>query len=214
MSRDGRRPRLSGRSAAVVRRRGATSTSSSTRSTRSSAARSRPTSGARFRLVRGTYGQRQDDVQMLRVKIPQGILDRPAARGARRRRRAATRAASATSPRGRTSSSTSCSCTTPSPRCGGSPRPGSPRARPAATRCATSPAARTRASSRDELFDVTPYAEALTRYFLRHPLSGVAAAQVQDRLRGLPRGPRASPRSTTSAGARASRRRPARAASA
>ena len=28
-----------------------------------------------FRLVRGTYGQRQaDDAQMLRVKIPQGIL--------------------------------------------------------------------------------------------------------------------------------------------
>src|SRR6187455_3878607 len=29
-----------------------------------------------FRLVRGTYGQRQTgDVQMLRVKIPQGILN-------------------------------------------------------------------------------------------------------------------------------------------
>src|SRR5262245_59513729 len=28
----------------------------------------------KFRLVRGTYGQRQDDVQMLRVKIPQGAL--------------------------------------------------------------------------------------------------------------------------------------------
>src|SRR5688572_33240683 len=29
-----------------------------------------------FRLVRGTYGQRQaGDVQMLRVKIPQGILN-------------------------------------------------------------------------------------------------------------------------------------------
>jgi len=28
----------------------------------------------KYRLVRGTYGQRQDDVQMLRVKIPQGIL--------------------------------------------------------------------------------------------------------------------------------------------
>src|SRR6266705_6823066 len=31
-----------------------------------------------FRLVRGTYGQRQTgDVQMLRVKVPQGILDGP-----------------------------------------------------------------------------------------------------------------------------------------
>ena len=28
-----------------------------------------------FRLTRGIYGQRQDDVQMIRVKIPQGILD-------------------------------------------------------------------------------------------------------------------------------------------
>ena len=39
--------------------------------------------------------------------------------------------------------------------------------------------------SADEAFDVTPYAEALTRYLLRHPLSSVAAAQVQDRLRRL-----------------------------
>ena len=37
----------------------------------------------------------------------------------------------------------------------------------------------------DEAFDVTPYAEALTRYLLRHPLSSVAAAQVQDRVRRL-----------------------------
>src|SRR4051812_15618229 len=29
-----------------------------------------------FRLVRGTYGQRQaDDAQMLRVKVPQGVLN-------------------------------------------------------------------------------------------------------------------------------------------
>ena len=41
----------------------------------------------------------------------------------------------------------------------------------------------------DEAFDVTPYAEALTRYLLRHPLSSTPAAEVQDRLRGLPRGP-------------------------
>jgi sulfite reductase beta subunit-like hemoprotein len=36
-----------------------------------------------------------------------------------------------------------------------------------------------------EAFDVTPYSEALTRYFLRHRFVVVAAAQVQDRLRGL-----------------------------
>src|SRR3990170_7893898 len=28
----------------------------------------------KFRLLRGTYGQRQDGVQMLRIKIPQGIV--------------------------------------------------------------------------------------------------------------------------------------------
>src|SRR5919198_3357765 len=33
-----------------------------------------PDDWRRFRLVRGTYGQRQDNVQMLRIKIPQGIL--------------------------------------------------------------------------------------------------------------------------------------------
>src|SRR5881296_1748083 len=34
-----------------------------------------PDEWRRYRLVRGTYGQRQpDDVHMLRVKIPQGIL--------------------------------------------------------------------------------------------------------------------------------------------
>jgi sulfite reductase beta subunit-like hemoprotein len=30
-----------------------------------------------FRLLRGTYGQRQPDVQMIRVKIPQGLMDVP-----------------------------------------------------------------------------------------------------------------------------------------
>src|SRR5919106_3525052 len=34
-----------------------------------------PDQWRQFRLVRGTYGQRQaDDAQMLRVKIPQGVL--------------------------------------------------------------------------------------------------------------------------------------------
>src|SRR5690349_5757352 len=33
-----------------------------------------PDDWRRFRLVRGTYGQRQDNVQMLRIKIPQGIV--------------------------------------------------------------------------------------------------------------------------------------------
>ena len=77
-----------------------------------------------FRLVRGTYGQRQlDDAQMIRVKIPQGMLTAAQLDVAGRRRRAATRAASATSPPARTSRSTSSSCTTSSRRCAGWPRP-------------------------------------------------------------------------------------------
>ena len=101
-----------------------------------------------FRLVRGTYGQRQPEGQMIRVKIPQGVLDGDAARGAGRRGARRTRAASATSPRARTCSSTSCPCTTWSPPCGGWPRPASPRARPAATPSATSPPAPGRACPR------------------------------------------------------------------
>ena len=33
-----------------------------------------PDDWRRFRLTRGTYGQRQDGVQMLRIKAPQGVL--------------------------------------------------------------------------------------------------------------------------------------------
>src|SRR5688500_9811512 len=33
-----------------------------------------PEEWRRFRLLRGTYGQRQDNVQMLRINIPQGIV--------------------------------------------------------------------------------------------------------------------------------------------
>ena len=78
-----------------------------------------------FRLVRGTYGQRQaDDAQMLRVKIPQGMLTSRPARTRWPRSASGTRGGSATSPRGRTSSSTSSSCTTSSRRCACSPTPG------------------------------------------------------------------------------------------
>src|SRR5918999_205447 len=36
-----------------------------------------PEAWRKFRLVRGTYGQRQDNVQMMRIKIPQGIVTGP-----------------------------------------------------------------------------------------------------------------------------------------
>ena len=124
-----------------------------------------------FRLVRGTYGQRQtDDAQMLRVKIPQGVLtaeqlDALADVGERYSRgfghittrqnvqfhfvklhdveQAMHRLAAAG--------------LTTREACGNSVRN--------ITACQYAGVAA------DERFDVTPYAEALTRYLLRHPLS-------------------------------------------
>ena len=124
-----------------------------------------------FRLVRGTYGQRQaEDAQMLRVKVPQGVLTSPQLRtladvGERYSRgfghittrqniqfhfvklhdvELAMRELEATG-------------LTTREACGNSVRniTGCPYAGVGA----------------DELFDVTPYAEALTRYLLRHKLS-------------------------------------------
>ena len=126
----------------------------------------------RFRLVRGTYGQRQDNVQMLRIKIPQGIVTASqmrtmagvAARYSRGFCHVTTRqniqyhfvllsvveeVMRALANEGLTTREA----------CGNSVRniTGCPYA----------------GTSETEIFDVTPYAEAMTRYFLRHPLSGV-----------------------------------------
>jgi sulfite reductase (NADPH) hemoprotein beta-component len=131
-----------------------------------------PEDWRRFRLLRGTYGQRQDDVQMLRIKIPQGIVTGAQMRamagvGARYSRgfgHVTTRqnvqfhfvrlkdveaAMRQIADEGLTSREA----------CGNSVRniTGCPYA----------------GTSTNEVFDPTPYAEALTRYFLRHPLSGV-----------------------------------------
>jgi sulfite reductase beta subunit-like hemoprotein len=126
----------------------------------------------RFRLVRGTYGQRQDDVQMQRVKIPQGILNaaqlRALANVAARYSRgfchvttrqniqfhfvklanveAAMRELAAEGLTTREACGNSVRNVTACPYAGTSPT---------------------------EIFDVTPYAQALTRYFLRHRLSAV-----------------------------------------
>src|SRR5688500_5331270 len=125
----------------------------------------------KFRLVRGTYGQRQPDaVHMLRVKIPQGIVTSAQLR--------ALAAVSTSYSRGfghittrqnvqlhfvplhqvepamRALADTGL---TTREACGNSVRniTGCPYA----------------GVSETEVFDVTPYAEAMTRYFLRHPLS-------------------------------------------
>ena len=124
-----------------------------------------------FRLVRGTYGQRQtSDAQMLRVKIPQGILDgaqleamaEVAERYSRGFGHITTRqniqlhfmklhdvehAMRRLAEAGMTTREA----------CGNSVRN--------ITACPYAGVAA------DEPFDVTPYAEALTRYLLRHPLS-------------------------------------------
>jgi sulfite reductase (NADPH) hemoprotein beta-component len=131
-----------------------------------------PEAWRRFRLVRGTYGQRQDNVQMLRIKIPQGIVTAS-------QMRAMAGVASRYS-RGFCHVTTRQNIQyhfvllsvveevmrelaneglTTREACGNSVRniTGCPYA----------------GTSESEIFDVTPYAEAMTRYFLRHPLSGV-----------------------------------------
>jgi sulfite reductase (NADPH) hemoprotein beta-component len=123
-----------------------------------------------YRLARGTYGQRQaDDAQMIRVKIPQGLLTAPQVR--------AIATAAETWSRGFAHITTrqnvqvhfvrlqdvepamrglaSAGLTTRE-ACGNSVRN--------VTTCVLA------GVSGSELFDVTPYAEALTRHFLRHPL--------------------------------------------
>ena len=124
-----------------------------------------------FRLVRGTYGQRQaDDAQMLRVKIPQGVLtsdqlDALADVGERYSRgfgHITTRQnvqfhfvkLHDVEPVMRRLAGAGL---TTREACGNSVRN--------ITACAYAGVAA------DERFDVTPYAEALTRYLLRHPLA-------------------------------------------
>src|SRR5947207_8168952 len=130
-----------------------------------------PDQWRQFRLVRGTYGQRQsDDAQMLRVKIPQGVLtsDQLEALGevAERYSRGfghiTTRQnvqfhfvkLNEVEPAMRRLAEAGL---TTREACGNSVRN--------ITACPLAGVAA------DERFDVTPYAEALTRYLLRHPLS-------------------------------------------
>jgi sulfite reductase (NADPH) hemoprotein beta-component len=131
-----------------------------------------PEAWRKFRLVRGTYGQRQDNVQMLRIKVPQGILTgsqlRALANVATRYSRGfchvttrqniqfhfvplkvVEQAMRELAEEGLTTREA----------CGNSVRN--------ITGCQYA------GTSESEIFDPTPYAEAMTRYFLRHPLSGV-----------------------------------------
>ncbi|MEO8077332.1 MAG: nitrite/sulfite reductase, partial [Acidobacteriota bacterium] len=130
-----------------------------------------PEEWRKFRLLRGTYAQRQDaDYQMLRIKIPQGILDAAqfealadvSERHSRGFGHISTRqnmqlhfvplhdmepAMRRVAESGMTTREA----------CGNSVRN--------ITSCPYA------GVSKDEVFDVTPYAEAMTRFLLRHPLS-------------------------------------------
>lgn len=125
----------------------------------------------RFRLLRGTYGQRQPEaVHMLRVKIPQGIVSADqlevladlSERFSRGFGHITTRqnfqfhfvplADVETAQRMLADAGM-----TTREACGNSVR--------TITGCPYA------GVSADELFDVTPYADAMTRYFLRHPLA-------------------------------------------
>src|SRR5438093_5673172 len=130
-----------------------------------------PDQWRQFRLVRGTYGQRQaEDAQMLRVKIPQGALTSDqlealadvADRYSRGFGHITTRQnvqfhfvkLHDVEPAMRRLAEAGL---TTREACGNSVRN--------ITACPYAGVAA------DERFDVTPYAEALTRYLLRHPLS-------------------------------------------
>jgi sulfite reductase beta subunit-like hemoprotein len=124
-----------------------------------------------FRLVRGTYGQRQTgDAQMLRVKIPQGILDVPQLEAMAEVAERYSRGFGHITTRQNIQlhflklhdvelvmRRLAEAGLTTREACGNSVRN--------ITACPYAGVAA------DEPFDVTPYAEALTRYLLRHPLS-------------------------------------------
>src|SRR6267142_2546720 len=138
-----------------------------------------------FRLTRGIYGQRQDDVQMIRVKIPQGVLNgdqlRALASVAREHSRgfghvttrqnvqfhfvkmaAVPQAMDAMEKAGLTTREA----------CGNTVR--NITACPMAGVCT------------DEPFDVTPYGEALTRFFLRNPICQALPRKFKIALSGCP----------------------------
>ncbi|MGH9254436.1 MAG: nitrite/sulfite reductase [Vicinamibacterales bacterium] len=140
----------------------------------------------KFRLVRGTYGQRQPEaVHMLRVKIPQGILTSAQLRSLAGVAISYSRGFGHITTRqnvqlhfvpldeveGAMRALAETGLTTRE-ACGNSVRN--------ITACPYAGVAE------DEVFDVTPYAEALTRYFLRHPLSASLPRKFKIAFEGCP----------------------------
>ncbi|HVI93772.1 MAG TPA: nitrite/sulfite reductase [Anaeromyxobacter sp.] len=122
-----------------------------------------------YRVARGAYGQRQENVHMLRVKVPQGVLDAAQLR--------AIADVAARWSRGYGHVTTRQNVQLHFLR----PADLEPAMRRLAEAGVTTSGAGGNAVrnvvacplagvSADELFDPTPYAEAMTRHFLRHPL--------------------------------------------
>ncbi|HEU4402024.1 MAG TPA: nitrite/sulfite reductase [Candidatus Polarisedimenticolia bacterium] len=138
-----------------------------------------------FRLTRGIYGQRQDDVQMIRVKIPQGILNPEQLRALAVVARDFSRGFGHVTTRQNLQFHFVKMTVVPQAlavmekvglttreACGNTVR--NVTACPMAGVCPTEP------------FDVTPYGEAVTRFFLRNPICQALPRKFKISLSGCP----------------------------
>jgi sulfite reductase (NADPH) hemoprotein beta-component len=138
-----------------------------------------------FRLLHGTYGQRQAEAHMQRVKIPQGVLSASQlealadvaeahSRGfahVTTRQNVQLHFVTARGAEAAMARIAEAGVTTRE-ACGNSVRN--------VTACPLAGVAR------DEAYDVTPYAEAFTRHFLRHPLSSSLPRKFKVAFEGCP----------------------------
>lgn len=138
-----------------------------------------------FRLHRGIYGQRQDGVQMIRVKIPQGILDGRQLRALARVAREFSRGFGHVTTRQNLQfhfvkmervpealGILAQAGLTTREACGNAVRN--------VTACASAGVCPT------ETFDVTPYAEAVTRFLLRNPICQALPRKFKIAFSGCP----------------------------
>ena len=140
----------------------------------------------KFRLLRGTYGQRQPEaVHMMRVKIPQGVLTSAQLRSLAGVATSYSRGFAHITTRQNVQlhfvplaqvedamRALADTGLTTREACGNSVRN--------ITACPYAGVAE------GEIFDVTPYAEAMTRYFLRHPLSSSLPRKFKIAFEGCP----------------------------
>ncbi len=145
----------------------------------------RPDDFKTFRLGRGIYGQRQDDVQMIRVKIPQGVLDGAHLRALAAVGRDHSRGFGHVTTRQNVQFHFVKMAVVPealrileavglTTREAGGNTVRNVTACPMAGICATEP------------FDVTPYGEAVTRFFLRNPICQALPRKFKIAFSGCP----------------------------